>query len=407
MRAAWTALEGAANVSLTNFDDIDESYLAAICDDSTHESQTLEFKLELPRKDDRYELHKDLSALANSEGGDLVYGIAESAGAASRIVPMRSTEIDGCRRRITQAADAIEPRLQGLKFLKVSVTGGHVLIVRVPASFDGPHSYRVEGGARKFVLRNGTDTSDMNVDQIRSAFDRTATLAERARQFLAIRMDEVSNGRGRRRITRSPVAAVAIVPIAGLAGRASVDIGLLKRDRKAFAVTGLQMTRLMNLDGMEVVAELEAGTHHVTQIYRSGTVFSMQSVARLDGRAHLSRVIPSRPLTEFYRNLLIEGFTQLTQRGVSGPAVVQLALTGVAHHELTVGGSSPTMGGHLSGTDRNVLIMPDTWVESMEAAVRPEDVDTVLRPLLDILWQAFNWDRCLEYDECGQWISTR
>ena len=59
---------------------IDEQTLQRFCADQTPESMTLEFKQELPGRSekDRMEFLKDVVALANAAGGDVIYGIAES-----------------------------------------------------------------------------------------------------------------------------------------------------------------------------------------------------------------------------------------------------------------------------------------------------------------------------------------
>ncbi len=70
----------------TRLGDIDAVLLDQACAENWPESQTLEFKRQLPAKDDsgRVEFLKDVSALANAEGGDLVFGIAEVNAKASR-----------------------------------------------------------------------------------------------------------------------------------------------------------------------------------------------------------------------------------------------------------------------------------------------------------------------------------
>ena len=94
---------------LPNLDAINEAYLQGLCDDRTSESQTLEFKLSLPVISEKYELQKDLCALANADGGDLVYGIAQAApGVASKVMPLPIASLDAARRRIVQSRDSIE-----------------------------------------------------------------------------------------------------------------------------------------------------------------------------------------------------------------------------------------------------------------------------------------------------------
>ena len=63
---------------------IDEALLLSACSGQWLESQTLEVKQSLPGTDDksRNEFLKDVCALANSSGGDILYGIREKSGRA-------------------------------------------------------------------------------------------------------------------------------------------------------------------------------------------------------------------------------------------------------------------------------------------------------------------------------------
>lgn len=173
---------------------------------------------------------KDVCAYANAEGGDLVYGIDEDGGVAKAIVPITSEMADSARRRLGQVLDAgLEPRLQGIGFQEVEVTNGYVFVVRVPASFDGPHRYLFNNHS-KFVMRNGTHTSELTYDQLRSAFDRTAILADRARRFRDDRLQTIINRKTWKPMMDGPICAVHLIPITSMSGRKTVNIQSLYND---------------------------------------------------------------------------------------------------------------------------------------------------------------------------------
>lgn len=127
---------------LANFDSIDANGLCEICNQRWPEALTLEFKRELPAKDDkgRSEFMKDVCDMANSSGGDIVFGITDDAGSAKAVAPISDQDSDAAIRRLGQILEArIEPRLSGVRFRSVCVTDGYCLLLRVPASFVGPH----------------------------------------------------------------------------------------------------------------------------------------------------------------------------------------------------------------------------------------------------------------------------
>ena len=97
------------------------------CQQRWPESQTLDFKRELPGPSSRFthEFLKDVCAFANADGGDLVYGIAERNGVADAITPITNSGPDEVSRRLTQMLDAgIEPRLSGIAMHPVTIGAG-------------------------------------------------------------------------------------------------------------------------------------------------------------------------------------------------------------------------------------------------------------------------------------------
>jgi hypothetical protein len=390
-------------VLLQRLDDISEAYLQGLCSDGTMESQTLDFKLELSKADDKRELHKDLCAFANADGGDLVYGIAQDAGTAAKIVPVNTASVDALRRRIAQAVDGIEPRLQGVRVHEVSVPDGHVVIVRVPASFDGPHSFRVDGGARRFVLRNGTDTTEMNFDQIRTAFDRTASLAERARELIDQRFQAIAQRHTWKPFHPGTIASVALVPIAGLAGRNAVNIAAINNSYNRFMFPEWSsVSRTMNLDGLVVypATPKEGQLLAYTQVYRNGTIVGLRTAAAL---ATDRPLIPSTVVTAFYRDAAIKFIHASKALDFTGPAVLRCAMTNVAGYQFGIGAMGDPWAKTVADVDRDFLMLPDVWIDSLEAIETAADADALLLPILDVLWQAFDLERCEEYDLSGKW----
>ncbi|MEZ5306541.1 MAG: ATP-binding protein [Pyrinomonadaceae bacterium] len=120
-----------------------ESRLRNFIESETEESLTLEYKSAeaLSRSDfHKQEITKDVSALANSAGGLLVYGIRESNDPARRhlpelITPVNRTEFP--REWLEQVINSIRPRIDGLLIHSVQLSTGEedvAYIVDVPQS---------------------------------------------------------------------------------------------------------------------------------------------------------------------------------------------------------------------------------------------------------------------------------
>lgn len=394
---------------LMSLDSLDEVKLQQLCDERCPESGTLDFKRDLPSSSDRdkHEFLKDVCALANSGGGDLVYGIDESGGVASSIVPIAEEIPDAAKRRLGQVLDAgLEPRLSGVQFRDVPVVGGFVLVVRVPPSFIGPHRYLFNNHS-KFVMRNGTHNVELTYEQLRMAFDRTSTLADRAQQFRADRIKAIVERRTWKPLMAGPLCVVHVIPIEAMAGRRQINMQALYNDYTPF--TGPMWSggsRTLNLDGLVVHPGVrrddEAWTFN--QIFRNGAIETIFYGGRQfaedddDGR----RIIPSTVVSVYFHDAIQKFLRATSSLGFHGPAVVACALLFVGDYEFGVGVRYHAPDRALA--DRHHLVLPEIWVDDLSAA---HDVDSIARPILDVLWQSFDEERCLEYSAQGVWSPRR
>lgn len=386
---------------LQPLEQLDDLLLQRLCDDKCPESQTLEFKRDIPGNSDKdkHELCKDVAALANTDGGDIVYGIDEKAGGAGSISPIVGEPSDAAMRRIAQVVDAgIEPRIQGFKMRHVDVPGGYSLILRVPASFDGPHSIRTNNN-RRFVMRNGTSITDMSFDQLRGAFDRTATLADRARRFIADRVQLITNRETTAPLMAGPHWVCHLVPVAGLAGRKTVDLRNIYT--KAFTeFLGHDWgggSRTFNFDGLLVHpgGSQDDGYYAYNHIFRNGALEGAQigGTTREVSPGVEKSIVWSLDMSKFFYYSIKKFLASAKTWGFAGPAVLSVAILNVKGYELGIGDGYHRFS--RATADRPHLIPPDVWVEDIDSV----DMDSAIRPLLDTLWQGFGAERCLDFDE--------
>lgn len=400
---------------------IDEAFLRQLCESECPESQTLDFKRELPETIERdksdpdknkIELCKDVVAFANADGGHFIYGIQEKAGVADDIVPITNESADAAERRIRQVLEArIEPQIHGLTFHKVEVAGGYVLILRVPASYDGPHGIRINKNRNnnqwwRFAMRNGTMISEMSYDQIRGAFDRTATLAEQARRFIGTRRELIAKGETPVPLKAGPQLVVHLVPIAGLAGRMTVALmPIYKNGMHEFTGPFWQngFSSTFNFDGLVIHTNDmgEDGYHGYNHIFRIGALEGIwHGVVRFDDGVQEStddKLVGASLMSKFFYNSLKRLIENLKNIGFSGPALFGLGILNVKGYKLHIEiGTLHDLYQRSSKTvDHQQLVPSEVWIEDIETV----DIDSLIRPLLDTLWQAFGIERCPYFDD--------
>ena len=384
---------------------IDAAVIQEICELHFSESETVDFKQELTKANDggKNELAKDVAAMANADGGDIVFGIKEEKGSgekpggtAESIVPIADEPFEVAQRRFVQTLDSwLEPKLRGIQYKHVAVLGGYVMVVRVPASFDGPHCTRNSNDQRRFAIRNGTVTTDMSYDQIRNAFDRTASLAEKARELTNQRMAMVAARQTPRPMDPVPICVAEFVPLSGLAGRAKVDVAKLHKDDFGFLALpkwrGGGVSRSLNLDGLIVHPGGRDTVNAMTHVFRDGRLefLLIGGGEREEGR----KLIWSKIVTDFIEQAAEASFQLAEKCGMSGPAILTFALMHVADHEFAIKDHffqfSPAKA------DRGNLIFPEIWIEDVSVKV---DVAELVAPTIEVLWQAFEFERAKQQD---------
>ncbi|MFN0046966.1 MAG: helix-turn-helix domain-containing protein [Sphingorhabdus sp.] len=379
--------------------ELSERGIKELVSDGVAESKYLDFKKILPGRDERSrsEFLKDVCAFANCEGGYLIYGILEKSGKAGAICPITDEESDHAIRRLGQIIESgIEPRISGIQFTSILCEDGYTLSLRVPASFDGPHRF-TSNGSSKFVIRNGTHTSELTYTQLRGAFDRTASLADRARTTWKERWESTSNGDTWKPIRNGPVCLIQFIPIASMTGRQMISMNEAHEHFSDFMFSdwgGASCT--YNLDGLVVHdGDLSSEVGAFTQVHRTGVIEAYRT-----GGAIMSdrKLIPSTTIATFFRESVGKFLNAAKKFDLYGPAILNTAILNVAEYEFVLGERFYSRGAAMA--DRSNLILPEVWIED---SMSTESIDDIARPILDILWQSFGRPRCSEYDNSGLW----
>jgi hypothetical protein len=385
-----------------SLDALDKAALERACAEKWSEGPRLDFKRDLPGRDNsaKNEFLKDVAAMANADGGDLVYGIEEAEGAASVLAPITAESSDDVSRRLGQMLDSsIEPRVSGIQIKAVPTEPGYCLVVRVPPSYDGPHRYSVDGKSR-FVLRNNTHTPEMSYDQLRDAFGRRASLLNRAGEFIANRGINAAGNNCTYLNNPAALWVVHVVPLAGIAGRISIDIAKLDTDYLGFAFEErTSWTRTPNWNGLAIHESGEPNTaKHVVQVFRNGSVESVRVAATDYYAPH--HVVPAIWIADHLNKVLTKYAAQAVKWGISGPGVLGLTLTNASGTALADAERSFT---HTLLPEQNLAFEP-VMLEEVSQVQAPYKL---IRPLMDVIFQSYGISRCAFYDADGNWVGQR
>lgn len=162
-----------------NLEQFTADSVIALVDDGVSESKTLDYKQTYaPGHRRGSDFCKDISALANTQGGVIIIGVDEVDGVANNITGIGEEGPDDLLLALTRAAASnIRPNI--LIKSKVLLIGEQtVVILATPQSHQSPHM--VHGGVDRFFKRLERSVEPMNADDVRYSVMYSRTSEEHA-----------------------------------------------------------------------------------------------------------------------------------------------------------------------------------------------------------------------------------
>lgn len=391
-------------MSLQNIplDRISEADLRRLLSMGVAKSSYLDYKQDTygDAGNDRSEFLADISSFANTLGGDLVIGVAEANGSPTALTPFAGNS-DAEKRRLEQIAlSGLEPRITNLRIHSVPIAaGGHVIIVRVPRSFIPPHRV-IARDSNRFWARAGTTKYQPNVEQLRRLFNDAPHFAERIRAFQIDRLIKITAGDTP--IPMNPIGKVVVhvIPVPSFADGRMVDIvSVLGRGTHLpTPLDDLNMpaTSAVNLDGYVNYAN-RAGERGARQAYalffRNGAIEGVGELRNDDG-------VNSRFIGGAFTELIVSHVRQYLQvlksyeMGV--PVYIFLSFCSAAK---VVYRYSPEGVSWLETKPlgREIAAFPEIYIDSFDV-----NVPAVMRPVFNVVWNAFGLGQCEIYDGNGK-----
>jgi hypothetical protein len=363
------------------------------------EDKTREYKAVLPGLTDseKKECTADITAFANTTGGDLFYGITEERDANGRAtgIPKAATGITTTNpeqdilRLTTLIRDTTDPRLTNLYARAIGTfPDGPVILVRIPNSWNKPYMVRTTG---RFHARTNNGKYEMNTGELRDAFLQTAELPKRINAFRDERTQTLIDHRTPVTLPNRPKLILHLVPYQSMRPGDEIDIKNLDERTQELRPTRNRSDYRpgYNRDGFLVHANPDQdGSHEwYVLVFRSGIIELVHTAYLYEVEGHRHFTAPS----------IEEGVILDTQRlwqfqqalGLQPPLVVMLTLTNV--NDYRIGKDTP-------GIDRETLALPEALIDEPSP-----DIAKTLRPLIDALWQAAGQRESPSYDADGNW----
>ena len=381
--------------------DITEDDIRALIANAVPEGKTIEYKRELPGNSDgdKKEFLADVSSFANTSGGDLVFGVDEAQGIPSDVVGLHMADRDQEIRRVDSIiGTGLEPRVRYESRVITFRDGKLVLIIRTDRSWSGPHRV-VFKSHDKFYGRTSAGKYPLDVSELRIAFGFSQTVVERIRSFRADRIIALANNETP--VSCQPGAKLVLhcIPFVSVSEPRNLDISrFYTQPAKVWVMDSSGWNHRINLDGL-VAFSGGPQCHSYTQLFRSGIIEAVHA-SLLNHEVRGIKNIPSIGYERIVLEHLPRCLAVIKELEINPPLAVALSLVNVRGSQMFASNDYDLYSHYQLAQDH--LILPEAVVD--DAAKEPAKI---LKPIFDLVWNAFGYDRSWNFNENGKWVQRR
>jgi hypothetical protein len=379
---------------------IAEADLAALIAQKIPENTVLEYKQDVvgAGDKDRYEFLADVSSFANTAGGEILFGIAESSGIPIALPGVSATNVDQEILRLEQIIrTGTRPTIAGISTRAILLKSGKSAIaMRIPKSWNGPHQIGQPGSFR-FFGRASNGKYQLDVDALRLAFRYGPELTDRIKAFRADRLAKIISNTGSAKLPAGSKIVLHLVPTRTFAAEAAVDLSPVKTDTSAL-ISMLESggrTRV-NLDGYIASALADKGAvSSFVQLFRDGKLEAVEYVPPWNVRGN--NFLPGQHFDERVQSIMHGAIKLYRALKIDAPIVAMLSLLNMQGRLM---GSGRQWGyQHDVPFDAPEILCPDVLIEDLGTTA-----ESIAFPIVNLAWNAAGYEQSVFYDSSGKWI---
>ncbi len=374
--------------------------IRALVNEGTPESSTLDFKREYYEAGDKGKVDflKDVTAMANTDGGTILIGVTEVDGFATNFAEMSNEGFDKQKNRMAALlSTGTDPKLT------VEINGveidqeNFVVEIEVPKSWMGPHR-AIHNNQSYFYMRTTHGNDPMDTRQIRQAILLSENVTERMRNFRSERVGKILSDDTPVPLVGTFRMIVHLIPRASITNGKVLDLKGIPRSSFVIGNPEWCLRPTFNFEGvLGGWAGNSGGTERAYyQTFRNGMVEYVRSYeVKVDTNGSMA-------LEGDYAEKELVGSAwsfreTLNALGVNSQVFVAISLVGAGAVTLKSSHSS------VRPLRNNVMQLPEVELDEI-----PENIRALREALalpIDVMWQASGFASSPRIDKSGNWLA--
>ena len=375
-------------------DKIDSSDIKRLLENQVPESKVLDYKrdLKIGKDKERKEFLFDVSAMHNTEGGCLVFGIEEikddnnqNTGKPLKIVDLKIDNED----KLTLFIEDIikgntEPNITQLIINLLKVDNQDVLVIGIPKSLNLPTMVTFNG-TDKFYKRRNSGKYSVDVYELNQMFMQNQLLKERIKEFRTTRIKSVIDQKFIPNLEIGNSFFIHLIPF-GFSNNQILDFSDIKQNSSINMrpMYSHGWDTMFNIDGFaafstssdrqNITSYNQLFRNGIYEVYTSELFYKNQKdFLEFDGDSFIQEVIEK----------IKEGLTVINKYNIETPFYVSFSFHNVKGNVI-----SNRRSYYSQQFKQDELIFPLIQLSNYE-----DNIYDLLKPNFDILWQSLGYDK--------------
>ncbi len=385
------------------FEIINQEFFESLIQNGIEENLHLDYKEKVDLNN--AEIAKDISSFANKDGGNIIYGIKEFNQKPTKITPIQEK---GVRERIDQIAlNGIDPSLNiRIKPVDVDVDGvkGQIFVISIPKKYPRIHQAKKR---KKYYQRTEFTTSAMSNSEIELAFNLAHESNEKFKKFRDDRIFKIKKNRTYILLQNSSKIIILLIPMSSADPSINLNLEPYISDPYKIDPINCSLGRFVkrNINGLLCTCgQTKKNIISYVQVYRNGIIESV------DNDLIKPTLIEDQEFEILYLDYIereiitaVQNYVNvLKDLNVGLPIQISLFIVNVKGYYIDLTRFKKLLFLRLSKSsliEREDITLPDVIIDTYDV-----NVEKILKPGFDIVWNACGQKESLNYDDHGNFI---